>query len=429
MTNMRSTRWLLPEWILRYRGLPRAVFVFSAAQFLINLINTAQFLLLNLFMKEQGLDDPEIASLASKRFVATFLLAVPAGLWMRGRLLKKPMVVGSVLFPIMAVAGLEAVRVGWMGGAAWSFFAMGFAGLLLNVASLPMVLRLTPKDRASEALSLLFCTWAAAAILGGAIASGLQWLGSVRIGALVVPLDVHATLLVLTLAGFGAPFLLIRLPDAEAAERPDRHWLHVRREDRPLLLRVMLPSVCIATGAGLSIQFLNLFFSHVFGMGPAAYAAFGTVSNVLVLFAGLLVPEVKRRFGWRGAILGVQSVAVVMLAVMGLCEIRSGAAWALPLAVVMLVLRQPLMSMAGPSTSELTMVYVGPRNHELVSAFQGAIWSGSWWLAAVIFEQLRSNGMPYWQIFLTTAALYALGTAAYAGLIRRVEERPPEELT
>jgi len=335
----------------------------------------------------------------------------------------------AVLFPIMAVAGLEAVRVGWTGGAAWAFFAMGLAGLLLNVASLPMVLRLTPKDRASEALSLLFCTWAAAAIFGGAIASGLQWLGSLRLGALVVPLDVHATLLVLTLAGFGAPFLLVRLPDAEAAERPDRHWLHVRRDDRPLLLRVLLPSVCIATGAGLSIQFLNLFFSHVFGMSPATYAAFGTVSNVLVLFAGLLVPEVKRRFGWRGAIIGVQAVAVVMLVVMGLCEIRSGAAWALPLAVVMLILRQPLMSMAGPSTSELTMAYVGPRNHELVSAFQGAIWSGSWWLAALIFEQLRSNGMPYWQIFVTTAVLYALGTAAYAGLIRRVEERPPEERT
>lgn len=426
MRNCHFLIGLMPEWILRYRGLPRAVFIALGAQFLINLINTAQFLLLNLFMKEQGLDDPEIASLASKRFVATFLLAVPAGLWMRGRLLKKPMVAGAAIFPVMAVAGLEAVRMGWPGAAAWAFFMMGFAGLLLSVASLPMILRLVPKNRASEALSLLFCTWAAAAIFGGAIASGLQWLGSVRLGTLVLPLDVHATLLLLTLAGFGAPFLLVRLPDPEAAERRDRNWLRVRREDRPVLFRVLLPSLCIATGAGLSIQFLNLFFSHVFQMGAATYAAFGTASNVLVLVAGLLVPEVKRRFGWRGAILGVQSVAVVMLVVMGLCEIGSGAAWALPLAVVMLVLRQPLMSMAGPATTELTMAYVGPRNHELVSAFQGAVWSGSWWLAAVIFEKLRGLGMPYWQIFMITAALYALGTAAYAGLIRRVDARPPD---
>lgn len=420
---MNVHRWLLPDWILRYRGLPSPVFVFVAAQFLINLINTTQFLLLNLFMKEQGLEDPEIASLASKRFIATFLLAVPAGLWMRGRLLKRPMVAGAVLFPVMAVAGLEAVRLGATGTAAWSFFAMGLAGLLLNVASLPMVLRLTPEDRASEALSLLFCTWAAAAICGGAIASGLQWMGSLRVGPLVVVLDVHATLLLLTCAGFGAPFLLMRLPDVEASVKPRRNWLHIDRNDQPLLLRVLLPSLCIATGAGLSIQFLNLFFSHVFGLSAAAYAAFGTASNVLVLFAGLLVPAVKRRFGWRGAILGVQTVAVVMLAMMGMCETLNATTWALPLALAMLVMRQPLMSMAAPSISELTMAYVGQRNHELVSACQGAIWSGSWWLAAVIFEQLRGHGMPYWQIFLTTAVLYALGTAAYIGLIRKVEAK------
>ena len=68
----------------------------------------------------------------------------------------------------------------------------------------------------------------------------------------------------------------------------------------------------IATGAGLSIQFLNLFFSHVHHLGAAAYSGFGSISNVLVLFAGLIVPEVKRRFGWRGAIIGVVDVVDVV---------------------------------------------------------------------------------------------------------------------
>jgi hypothetical protein len=179
--------------------------------------------------------------------------------------------------------------------------------------------------------------------------------------------------------------------------------------------------LCIATGAGLSIQFLNLFFSHVHQLGSASYSAYGTASNVLVLLAGLVVPEVKRRLGWRGAILGVQTVAVFLLIAMGMTELWKSAAWALPFALGCFVLRQPLMSMAGPVTSDLTMRYVGERNRELVSACNGAVWSGAWWLAARTFELLRSNHLPYWQVFLATAALYFIGTFSYLLLIRRLE--------
>jgi predicted MFS family arabinose efflux permease len=411
----------LPQWLENYRLLPRQVLWFAGGQFLLNLITTAQFLLLNLFLKEKGLDDPEIAALSSQRFVAMFFLAVPAGLWLRGRPLRRPLLVGSILFPLTALASLETVRLGMMTAASWCFLAMGFASLVLNVASLPMALRLAPPKQASEALSLLFATWAAASIFGGALSSALQAIGGIQLGPLWVVFDEHATLLLLTLAAFGAPFLYARLPDPLSEGRSGRHWLHIHRADWPLLTRALLPTLCIATGAGMSIQFLNLFFSSVHHLGSAAYAGFGSLSNVLVLVTGLLVPEVKRRFGWRGAIIGVQGIAVLLLVVMGLTEIRSAAAWALPLAVVCFIIRQPLMSMAGPATSELTMTYVGERNRELMSAFNGAIWSGAWWLAARSFELLRANHLPYWQVFLITAALYIAGTFAYLSLIRSVE--------
>ncbi len=415
----------LPAWLDRYRTLPKDVFLFAAGHFLVNLINSAQFLLLNLFLKERGLGDPAIAEISSQRFIATFLLALPAGLWLRGRPLRRPLVAAAALFPLLALAGLETARAGRMDLASFSFLAMGFAGLVLNVASLPMVLRLVPAEKSSEALSLLFSMWAAAAICGGALSSGLQWLGQLQLGAWSVTLDEHATLFLLTVAGFGTPFLFARLPDALPAAKHGGHWLHVHREDWPLLVRALLPSICISTGAGLSIQFLNLFFSHVHRLNAATYSAFCTVSYLLVFIAGLIVPEVQRRFGWRGAILGVQTIAVGLLAALGLTELWRDAAWALPVAVVLFILRQPLMSMAGPSTSDLTMTYVGVRNHELISACNGAIWSGAWWVAAVIFEHLRAQHMPYWQIFLTTSALYLLGIWAYLAVIRATEQAHP----
>jgi predicted MFS family arabinose efflux permease len=400
---------------------------FAAGMFLINLINSAQFLLLNLFLKARGLEDPAIAALTSHRFLPTFFLALPAGLWLRGKPLRKPLVIGAVVFPLTALASLETVRLGHMTAASVSFIAMGFAGLVLNVASLPMMLRIAPPKQSSEALSLLFATAGAASICGGALASVLQGIGRLDVGGLHLVFDEYSTLLLLTLCGFGAPFFYARLPDPVPAVKSERHWLHVHRDDLPVLMRALIPTICIATGAGLSIQFLNLFFSHVHHLGSASYSAYGAISSVLVFATGLIVPEVRRRFGWRGAIIGVQSAAVVMLALMGLTELWKNVAWALPVALACYILRQPLMNMAGPSTSELSMSYVGERNRELMSACGGAIWSGAWWLAARAFEVLRQHELPYWQIFLTTSALYLVGTAAYIGLIRMVERREIEE--
>lgn len=417
----------LPAWLENYRSLPRPVLLFAAGQFLISLITSAQFLLLNLFLKDKGLDDPEIAALSAQRFVATFFLALPAGLWLRGKPLRKPLLIGSILFPLTALASLETVRLGMMDAASWCFLAMGFSGLILNVANLPMAMRLAPPKQSSEALSLLFATWAAASICGGVLSSVLQGIGRIDIGGLHLVFDEYSTLLILTLVAFASPLFYFRLPDPVPEKPTTQHWLHIHREDWPVLARALVPTVCIATGAGLSIQFLNLFFSHVHDLSSTAYSAYGSVSNVLVLIAGLIVPEVKRRLGWRGAILGVQSIAVFLLVAMGLTELWKSAAWALPFAIGCFIVRQPLMSMAGPSTSELTMSYVGERNRELISACGGAIWSGAWWLAARTFELLRAHHLPYWQVFVATGILYFIGTLSYLLLIRKVEQREATE--
>ena len=76
----------------------------------------------------------------------------------------------------------------------------------------------------------------------------------------------------LTLVACAAPFLYARLPDPVPETQSANHWLHIHREDWPVLLRALLPTLCIATGAGLSIQFLNLFFSHVHQLSSTAYS-------------------------------------------------------------------------------------------------------------------------------------------------------------
>jgi hypothetical protein len=93
------------------------------------------------------------------------------------------------------------------------------------------------------------------------------------------------------------------------------------------------------------------------------------------------------------------------------------------MAIIFNIIRQPLMNMAAPMTSEITMLYVGRKNQEMMSAITAAIWSGSWFISAWLFEILRKSGLSYMSIFLITAGLYIFGILMYQVLISAYERR------
>jgi hypothetical protein len=97
--------------------------------------------------------------------------------------------------------------------------------------------------------------------------------------------------------------------------------------------------------------------------------------------------------------------------------------WAVYIAVAAYVIRQPLMNMAGPMTSDIVMDYVGERNQEMMSALTSAVWSGSWFISSVIFQVLRQIGLQYVYVFLITAALYFFGVFLYYLLILDYEKK------
>jgi predicted MFS family arabinose efflux permease len=120
-----------------------------------------------------------------------------------------------------------------------------------------------------------------------------------------------------------------------------------------------------------------------------------------------------------------QSLAILSLIFLALSELGAGTTGGLVLAIFFYTLRQPLMNMAAPMTSEVTMMYVGERNREMMSALTASIWSGSWFISAWIFEILREEKVRYMNIFFITALLYALGVLAYMLLIRKHEKKNP----
>jgi predicted MFS family arabinose efflux permease len=147
-----------------------------------------------------------------------------------------------------------------------------------------------------------------------------------------------------------------------------------------LITKALVPTLLIAVGAGLTIPFINLFFFSVFNLDSGQFSILGSAASFLGFGAILLAPTIKRRYGYRKTILLTQFTAITFLIILSLTELFSFLQWMIILAIVSYILRQPLMNMAAPITSELTMKYVGEKNQELVSAINSSIWSASWFL-------------------------------------------------
>jgi MFS family permease len=145
-------------------------------------------------------------------------------------------------------------------------------------------------------------------------------------------------------------------------------------------------------------------------------------SFVLVAIMLVFVPFIQRHYGYRTAIVTFQGLAILALFVMASTEWYSSFSFAMPIAVIAYLLRQPLMNVAGPSTSELSLNYVGERNQEILSALQAAIWSGSWFISSVIFGWMRSLDISYVNIFMITVLLYIVATFWYLRLISQYEK-------
>ena len=193
--------------------------------------------------------------------------------------------------------------------------------------------------------------------------------------------------------------------------------------DWGLIFRAISPLILISIGAGLTIPFVNLFFNSIFYVSSSQFSIMGSITALLVFFSSLMVPFLRKKYGYWFTIVFVQSLAIVCLIIMAMMELFVNYYFAIYIAILAYIFRQPLMHMAHPSSNELMMNYVGKRNQELISALSSSLWSASWYISAKIFEWLRLLKYKYYEIFLITALLYSFGVLLYILLIWQYEDK------
>jgi hypothetical protein len=387
------------------------------AEFFIQLIGAAFFLILNIFLVKKGFSDPEIANFISYRFLAVILLAFPLGFYIKGKKLKPFFMIGSIGVPIVAIVLVLAISYNQFKVLPLLFILWGIVFTFFQVSSLPYVMRNTQKKDQSHAISLNYATHSFGTIISGVFIFSLS--------KIFVDFDEGKILFVISIISFIGIYFISKLKVDKVLVVKQNKGIQWASYDWLLLSKALIPTLIIAIGAGLTIPFINLFFFHDFGVDSSQFALIGGGASLLVSVMALLVPNVKNKFGFKKGITYTQSIAVLALVALATTEFFVDHWWALPVAVLCFWIRTPLMNMAAPMTSELTMNYVGKQNQEILSAVTAAIWSGSWYFSSQIFRFLKSIELPYAYIFYITAFLYSIGVLSYYLLALDFERRKP----
>ena len=406
-----------------YWDLPRMIHMLIMLEFTLSLIHVAFILVLNIFLREQGFSDPEIASFNSLRFIGALIFALPLGIYIRGKKLKPFFLLAAIIVPLTSALIIESTYNDIIPLIKLAFMFWGFGMMLMRVCSLPFIIRNTSSDNSTEALSLSASTWSLATIFSGIIISGLDWINYLSFGNWIIYFNERSILWIITILGISGIIFALSISENEPEniEKNSNVFLLYKHYDWIVIIKALSPLIMISIGAGLTIPFVNLFFNSVFNLSSSEFSILGSITALLVFTFSLLVPSIRKKYCYWFTIVVVQAISICCLIIMALMELYVNYSFAVIVAIIAYIFRQPLMHMAHPASNELLMNYVGKKNQELISALSSSLWSASWFVSAKVFEWLRLLDFQYYEIFLITAGLYIIGNILFALLIREYE--------
>lgn len=414
---------MLRNLIRSYWNLPRMIHLLVMLEFTLSLIHVAFILVLNIFLRKQGFSDPEIASFNSLRFIGALAFALPLGIYIRGKKLKPFFILAALIVPLTSALIIESVYREIVPLIKLAFLLWGIGMMLMRVCSLPFIIRNTSSDNSTEALSLSASTWSLATIFSGIIISSLDWVNNFSLGKWILYFNERSILWIITILGVSSIFFALSINEKEHdTSDNDANIISLYKNyDWKIIIKALSPLIMISIGAGLTIPYVNLFFNSVFNLSSSEFSILGSITAFLVFTFSLLVPSIRKKYGYWLTIVVVQALSICCLVIMALMELYVTYSFALIVALIAYIFRQPLMHMAHPASNELLMNYVGKRNQELISALSSSLWSASWFISAKVFEWLRLLDFRYYEIFLITAGLYIIGNILFALLIREYE--------
>jgi MFS family permease len=407
-----------------YKNLEKAIINVVISEFFIQMVNATFMNILPLYMTRKGYSDEEIALFITFRFLGVFILALPLGKLLKGKKLMPLFFLSNLCVPLFGIAIVISIAYQLKYFTLISLLLWGASFTFMQIPVAPFILRNSKKINHTAGISLSYSTWSFGGIISGIVIALLDKINPDLFNEQFI-------LLLFSVLGFGGLFFLFKIRNFKEVEidisepeivitKKSTNWL--------LIFKALIPTIIIATGAGLTIPFISLFFDKIHHVNKGGFSMLSAIAAVLVAYSAMLVPKIKQKIGYKIAIPTTQSLAVISLIALATTQYYNQYSIAVTIAAFCYLLRQPLMNMAGPMTTELVLNYVGKTNREITSALTSAIWSGSWVLSGFMVKILLSKGYQFVNIFLITAVLYGFGVVMYYLLILDYNKREEKGL-
>jgi len=407
-----------------YKHLEKAVVNVIISEFFIQMVNATFMNILPLYMTRKGYSDEEIALFITFRFLGVFILAFPLGKLIPGKKLMPLFLLSNLCVPLFGIAIVVSIAFKLKYLTLISLLLWGASFTFMQIPVAPFILRNSKKINHTAGISLSYSTWSFGGIISGIVIALLDKINPDLFNEQFI-------LLLFSVLGFGGLFFLFKIrnfKEAEIETQENKLIIEKKTTDWSLIFKALIPTIIIATGAGLTIPFISLFFDKIHHVNKGGFSILSAIAAVLVAYSAMLVPKIKQKIGYKIAIPTTQSLAVISLIALATTQYYNQYTIAVTIAAFCYLLRQPLMNMAGPMTTELVLNYVGKKNREITSALTSAIWSGSWVLSGFMVKILLSKGYQFVNIFLITSVLYGFGVVMYYLLILDYNKREEKGL-
>ena len=316
---------------------------------------------------------------------------------------------------VLTIAGLRLVAVLAAGTYALSI-------IVIQVLGTPLLAQISSEGERlalfAVSASLSWLATLVGSLLGGftpEVAARLGHTSSASAGAIRAAFGATLLLTVLSL-----PFLL-RLVHS-ASLRPVavfriRQLLHI---DVARFTRLLLPSLLLGIGAGMYLNFLQLYLSQRFGLTAGPIGVILGIGSALTALVTLAAPAISRLLGLSRSIGILQIVGSPL--VLALAFLMN-----LPLAVAIMYVRQVALNVQGPLGQVFAMEYVEPQQRARLTTAMivvNGIGSGGIGPLASGFLQVAGG---YQLAFSVSAAFYLLAGLTFLllfGGTRLPSERP-----
>ncbi len=394
-----------------YKKIEKPVINVIVTEFFIQLINATFMNILPLYMAKMNYSEEEIAWFITFRFIGVFSLALPIGKFIKGKKLFPFFYLSAIGVPLFGLGIVFAIyfKISWLMYLTLVLWGASFTFMQIPIS--PFILRNSAKHNHTAAIALSYTTWSFGGILSGVLIAVLHFINPNIFSE-------QNILILFSVMGFAGIYFLTKTKfDEKVVEVNTQNTNINAKTNWKLIFKALFPTLIIATGAGLTIPFISLFFEKVHQLNAGQFSIISAIASVLVAFAAMLVPRIKKNIGYKIAIPSTQSLAVISLIALATTQYYSQYSIAVYIAIICYLIRQPLMNMAGPMTTEVVLNYVGKNNREITSALTSAIWSGSWVLSGLMVNLMFGLGYQFANIFLITSALYAVGVFMYYLLI------------